>query len=229
MANFRNLGESPSVDDAPFPGWADETIRIVEEAIRSAWKSVLSDGSIDVKTENEVAITDALQQHLVRLLNLETVEGFNSDVFPPPTRDSSVSDFSGKYLEKRPDLTIYCQHVRPVSIHRAFFFECKPIGNIGIYLGANGLERFLDGRYAWAMPHAGMIGYVQKRRKPKDAESLLNSNLNKDSSVFTNLIVNGSLAKDPVVITEHPRHFQLRNGRTPGSIQIRHLWLDSDG
>jgi hypothetical protein len=229
MAYFKNLGEGPSVDAPPFGGWADETIRIVEKAIRSAWKSVVLDTSLDVSTANETAITAVLQHYLVELLNLETVEGFISDVFPPPTRDSSVADYTGRYLEKKPDLTFYCQQVRPVSNHRALFFECKPIGSVSVYLGGDGLGRFLDGRYAWAMPHAGMIGYVQKRRKPKDAESLIRANLTQDSEVNIGLTVDAGVPEDHVVVTEHRRDFLLTNGRTPGNIKIRHLWLDSDG
>jgi hypothetical protein len=228
MAYFKNLGEGTSIDAPPYPGWADKTIQIVEKAIWCAWARLISENCLDVASAKETAITAALQHYLVELLNLEIVDGFVSDVFPPPTRDSSVVDYSGEFLEKKPDLTFYCQHVKPVSNQRALFFECKPIGNINAYLGSNGLGRFIDGRYAWAMPHAGMIAYM-RRRHPYDVQDALRTSLVLDGKVNISLSIDATCSENQVVVTEHGRDFLLRTGAAPGNIKIRHLWLDAGG
>ncbi|OHB63124.1 MAG: hypothetical protein A2Y77_07830 [Planctomycetes bacterium RBG_13_62_9] len=62
---------------------------------------------------------------------------------------------------KRLDIRLDSSEVRPRARLR---FEAKRLGpnhGTSVYLGGEGLQRFLDGRYARNDPIAGMLGYVQ--------------------------------------------------------------------
>ena len=59
------------------------------------------------------------------------------------------------------DIRLDSSEVRPRARLR---FEAKRLGpnhSASVYLGGEGMQRFLDGRYARCDPIAGMLGYVQ--------------------------------------------------------------------
>ena len=181
MRGFSSLGVGTSVPSIPYSPWPASYIETIENAIFTAWE-VMQSSVPDIGEKNETQITTGLQGFLVELLNQNSVDGFASEVFSIPVRDASVPDCKGN-IEKKPDLTFYCHTARPLGVLRAQFYECKPIGSCNVYIGEDGLERFLDGRYAWAMPHAGMIAYVKRKTnafdeltsKLGDAQSLVGS------------------------------------------------------
>src|SRR5258708_31137479 len=117
--------------------------------------------AVELASASEPVITLRMQDALEVILNSVAVNGFSPAVFGPPIRGQELEDVSQKKLEKRPDLT-FQQHVAvPATRHHALFFECKVLGRgrtVGDYV-KDGVRRFCDGRYAWAMPHAGMIAY----------------------------------------------------------------------
>lgn len=62
---------------------------------------------------------------------------------------------------RRLDIRIDCAETRP---RPRMCFEAKRLGpnhGVSVYLGSEGLQRFLDGRYARNHMAAGMLGYVQ--------------------------------------------------------------------
>jgi hypothetical protein len=64
---------------------------------------------------------------------------------------------------KRLDIRIDSSSAKP---RPRFCFEAKRLGpghGVSIYLGSEGLGRYLDGSYARECPAAGMLGYVQER------------------------------------------------------------------
>lgn len=221
MSGFYSLGVGTTVSGIPYSPWPSIYIDTIENAIFAAWEALKSSDP-DLGGKNETQITTALQRSLIDLLNRDSIEGFVCEIFGIPTRDASVTDYLGN-IEKKPDLTFYCHTAKPLCILRAHFYECKPIGSSEVYIGNDGLERFLDGRYAWAMPHAGMIAYV-KRKRQVDALSELTSKLGSPQSLVG--IPTASISKKgcSVITTEHKRHFTV-DGQLPGNIRIRHLWL----
>lgn len=228
-----NLGSRPPKMQAPFPAWDKRAIMLVEQAILISWNSLMasSEHRRDVAAGSEVQVTVMLTDALELLLNSGSLRGFSPAVFAPPIRGQELEDCSGERREKRPDLTFLRYSSVPASSLNGLFFECKLLGRgrtLGKYVN-DGLARFLDGRYAWAMPHAGMLAYVQPdefcggalhelqhfwdshpqpvpckpaRRTEVDAKSIA-----------------------PVAISTHARPFRLRNGLPAGQIVIRHLWL----
>jgi hypothetical protein len=96
----------------------------------------------------------------------------------------------------------------------------------------DGILRFIDGTYAWANPHAQMIGYV---REPSftlnDLTKYLETKPSKGQPTHGEaLLLNGApqLSSGDVLTTEHSRNFVLETVEgmpSPGAIELRHLWL----
>lgn len=226
-ASFVSLGLPPKRPQEPFPAYDDDIIRKIEEAICVAWNHLVKSSALDLKTAAEKEITAALQECIIDVLNCGCVEGFVPEIFQQPTRDASVRDYSGKYLEKKPDLAFFVMSAQPLSANKGLFFECKPIGNVATYLGDNGLGRFCDGRYAWAMPHAGMIGYVQRKTAPLSAKEAIEGNAAAGTLTVQSHYGDKAASYHPIWVSIHARNFILQNGAPPGSITIRHIWLNA--
>lgn len=224
---FVSLGVPPTRPAEPFPAYDDYIVNTIEQAICYAWDLMKGTASINLATASEVEITHALQELIIDVLNNGYVEGFVPEIFAQPSRDASVTDYTGKYLEKKPDLTFTIPTARPLAAHKGIFFECKPIGSVTNYFGSDGLGRFCDGRYAWAMPHAGMIGYVQRTTSPLTAKEAIVEKINTGTLSVLSHSEDSSAMHYPVWVTVHARDFTLKNGNAPGPISIRHIWLNT--
>lgn len=98
---------------------------------------------------------------------------------PPWVRLFSVHDDAGIHDPKRKgkrrrrlDIRIDSAAQRP---RNRLSFEAKRLGpnhGVSIYLGENGLQRFIDGRYAEGETSAGMLGYVQTGSPDEWAEKI---------------------------------------------------------
>ncbi|MGB4116807.1 MAG: hypothetical protein WBK51_09700 [Polaromonas sp.] len=237
---YQSLGVPPSIKlGAPYPAWRQQDIQIVELAIVSAWKFIEDEAlRIDVTSahhpanSSEVELSAKLLEYLESILNSESIKGFDGRRFSPPVRGQELANVTGSELEKRPDISIRLQSSRPYSQYNSLIFECKRISAkrlISDYVN-EGLIRFCDQRYAWAMPHAGMIAYVQGLCPIPQAKTELEKHWRKNSAsktlpVHTPFVENnGSVS---VTITKHKRHNPLPNGKTSDDITIRHLWLST--
>lgn len=151
-----------------------------------------------------------------------------------PTRDSKVEPLDGDSIDQMPDITIYPANPREVvtdETQDALFYECKVLDrkrNLDRYR-KDGIDRFLDGRYAWAMPHAGMIAYVFERSNTCPVSSLRSYFKRSLNGVAIAELVR--CAELPIKVSEAPgadaadvaltRHSRTR---LP-AIDLRHLWL----
>ncbi|KPF65941.1 hypothetical protein IP84_17300 [beta proteobacterium AAP99] len=186
------------------------------------------------ETAIERDITAELQRQLVKLLNTGEVRGFSTAMFAPPVRGQEVENHSGSEKEKRPDLTFHRLAARPVDTQNAQFYECKIVGR-GRTLNDyhdNGVMRFVDGRYAWAMPHAGMIAYVSPP-PPAAAIAALDgywtaarSSAQMEGLPTNQLEVDMSIGQ-AVAISVHQRTFMLPGQSLPAEIVLRHMWLSA--
>lgn len=186
------------------------------------------------ETAIERDITFELQKQLIDLLNTNEVRGFTAAAFAPPIRGQEIEDHSGLEKEKRPDLTFLRLAARPVSNHNAQFYECKVIGRgrtVDDY-HKDGVMRFVDGRYAWGMPHAGMIAYVTPP-PTSVASAALESYWKKDreeaplAGLPSCELELDETASPTIAISKHARKFALPNSAEPGDIVLRHLWLSA--
>lgn len=209
-------------------------MRIVERAIVVAWGNLMSAPSFAkwAETAIERDITVELQKQLIDLLNTNEVRGFTAAAFAPPIRGQEIEDHSGLEKEKRPDLTFLRLAARPVSNHNAQFYECKVIGRgrtVDDY-HKDGIMRFVDGRYAWRMPHAGMIAFVSPPPSSV-ASTALESYWKKNGEskalegIPTCALELDATASPLITVSVHARKFTLPNNAEPGDIVLRHLWL----
>ena len=182
-------------------------------------------------TGTEVQITVMLQDALEELLNAGSLEGFSAAFFVPPVRGQELDDYSGCHLEKRPDLTFLRHSAVPSTRHNGLFYECKLLGRgrkLKDYI-ENGVARFEDGRYAWAMPHAGMLAYLGDAAYTGNAEKELDkcwkSYVPPALHAPVGAVVTDETSSPLVAVTLHPRTFLLPSGRSPGDVELWHLWL----
>ena len=230
---FKNLGLPPSPKfEAPYPAWSLKDIRLVEQAIVSAWQLLVHDPDTKIILDSgrEVEISFKLIETLERILNSSSIKGFTSRRFCPPIRGQELQDVSGTRLEMRPDLTFQLTSSQPCTQHNALFFECKRISLkrlVSAYV-KEGLIKFCDQRYAWGMHHAGMLAYVQNLAPAPLAKTEL-------EKYWTNNPTSPTLPISPltfdasgtttVTISMHKRHLPLPNGNASGGITLRHIWL----
>jgi hypothetical protein len=236
--SFTNLGTPPPVD-AVYPSWGSALIGMVDRALCIAWERVKTRHPALLQKADEDRITDQLKTELVAMRRNNEPPGFNSNLFGVPTRDSKLKDATGESIDKTPDLTVYPAEPRAGVAddqHDALFFECKVLdAKKGLALYCNeGIRRFVDGRYAWRMPHAGMIAYVlgkadrcpikslTKHLARRKGTSTIGSELGCFNAPTVAMQSPGTMASD-VAETCHMRH--VKDGTVLGEISLRHLWL----
>lgn len=95
------------------------------------------------------------------------VPGFNKTYFSYVVRDPELTCFNGTHPDKKPDIVLGLQRrdgTRVIADQDALFIECKPVDvshPLTSEYGANGIRRFVQGEYAWAMTSAMMVAYVR--------------------------------------------------------------------
>lgn len=223
----------------PHPPFSKSQILALENAFREAWRRLCARGKRPLLDSSEDQITEWLVDILEEVRIEGVCAGFNCDVFLPPNRESSYRNYNSSSIDKQPDLifglagrprqgTLYPRHAR-------VFVECKIIDDtrtVALYAG-KGLVRFLNGDYAWAMPHAMMVAYV---RNAKRLPAALADHLYKKSDGVANTVVyqvksmptrcSFGTASPETYLTIHERKWRYPDFPvSPGDITIRHLWV----
>lgn len=127
----------------------------------------------------------------------------------------------------RPDLLFESVERRPRAL---YYFEakrlCKPKNkSITAYLGEDGLQCFLSGRYAQANYEAGMLGYIQCDTMHTWKETLQRA-IDQDARGENGLLL-VSPQQDLQVIQAFPLEWISKHNRVTGKhIIIHHLLLD---
>ena len=235
---YTNLGQTPQ-EPTLYPEWKTGLIRTVEQALCIAWDAVVNKHPGVIATKDEDKITDALLEELTHLRR-KGVGGFTAAVFGVPARDAKLPDCYGQSIDQMPDITIrlaQCRSGVADDRHDALFFECKVLdGTRGLNsYRVDGIDRFLSGRYAWKMPHAGMLAYTFNRRANTPTKALAayarRANGQQPLSEHMRLIgdpqeVFGATPPraSEIVATKHNRLAPAVNGRT-SEITLRHMWF----
>ena len=208
--------------------------RVVRAALRHAWSIVRANAATgELETATEPELTATLQMILNQMLDDETepVPGFSANDFELIERGAESVNYSGLRLEKRPDLRFRLHSAIPRirdRTHYGLFVECKivdrnhPVRNYA----AEGIQRFVEGDYAWAMPHAMMVAYVRDTSASLDDVVAF---LSKDGSRYAVTEVElSSLSAEPTPMLRsvHSRSWQyLASPNSPGPIALVHVWL----
>jgi hypothetical protein len=147
-------------------------ILLVRRVLSRAFE-VLAERGISLARQREDQVTTALRNIIENdLRQNRSVPGFNPGTYETVVRQTQVENFDGSKLGKAPDLCFRLRNLEgepsPVlSVHDALFVECKPV-DAGHAAGSaycdDGLCRFVDGDYAWAMEEGMMLGYARSGR-----------------------------------------------------------------
>ncbi len=222
-----------------FPAKIPESLLIVvQNALSTAWQRLL-----EVVDAGEFSVCDATEDQITERLHLllgelhadgdDSVCGLSQ--FETSIREGNLRNFNGKHLDRQPDLTF-----RPLrgyiqtnnTVLTGIFIECKPIDSTHPVTGTycrTGLERFVNGEYAWAVDRAMMLGYVRNICTLPDGLSscLGNPKLAADMNLQGNLeTTSPTTAGEVVCQSRHDRKFCLEGTSKPvGFITVHHLWL----
>lgn len=169
------LGLPPDDYHLPHPKIELPVILIVRRALIEAFtllRERCAASGPALATCKEDDITRALLGILENDLRQKgTVPGFDKTLFEEVTRQREVENYNFTKTQKKPDMVFKLradEESPPVlSTQHALFVECKPVDAAhpaGSDYCDSGLQRFVDGDYAWAMQDALMIGYVRNGR-----------------------------------------------------------------
>lgn len=218
----------PPVETLPYPPVSPLLLRAAEDAIAEAWRRFLA-LPVDLPSlfkAHEDDITAPLINELARMCR-EGFGAFRQDSFAAVVKSEELQDFSGKEVQKRPDIILRLVP-NPTQVleerYYAVFVEAKVLNRsakkrIKRYC-SQGIARFCTGRYAWKMREGMLVAYVLDG-------STLRAVLHPE--IATPMVPRAwpTPARAEIATTHHDRawSYQAPNHGTPGSIALSHVWL----
>lgn len=203
----------------------------LEAAMAEAWRRIHTSPKPSFNPAMALEADFTAEMHEVlrdELLEEESVPGFSKDVFHGIVRPE-VKNFDGKKVSKRPDMLVELvkrQNVKPTQ--DGIFVEAKRVDTANaskLLYCDNGITRFNDGDYAWAMTEAMMLGYSREPQTPSHAlVDAFKARANRIQPVGKLKDCPESPSRPKVAISIHRRNFKMR-GQKAEKITIRHLWL----
>lgn len=231
-----SLSSSPIVN-VPHPSFDEWILLCIEDALREAWCRLCARVSkADLLVADEASLTNGLRDELVNLWgNPPENSAFNQNNFTMPQKGTQFENFDGSVIEQTPDLTIYPNRDRTgltQLLYDAIFVECKIIDDTGLAktgYGVDGILRFVDGNYAWAVQDGMMVGYVYCSGKLPDT---LHTHIEWKGMRTKYRVIAGTKVEviDSGVLpvscaTQHYRVWKHKSGSNAGQLGLRHLWL----
>ncbi len=203
----------------PTPAMNRVHLAIIADAICRAWELVVANWPETAREEAERIVNSALVTHL--LVEVKERRTPFSTMVSTVVRGAEQPSYNGEKLEKRPDLNFYLTNGNP---QLPLVGECKII-DLSDRKGLdkykrNGVDRFVDGDYAWANSEGFMVAYV------RDA-----------TQAGTSLAAATGSEPEPWQALARMHH-RSRHARTfayvdrdpaieaPGEISLFHVWLD---
>ncbi len=221
----------------PYSEWGVSLLLLIDTAIKHAWEELRKNCKVTLSSGKEEDINEELQLALQELMGTGDIEGFNHSKLTGVERGGKYRSFNKKHLGKQPDLNIKMINCTPGlvnSIYNGIFIECKiiePNKSPLLYI-ENGVRRYVDGEYAWAMCHTFMIAYVRNGKKvPKALQDTIKRNSKKKVIMRCSPLGNEYKVWPD---TNNPKTYQTLHCRSwshpehgaPGNIEISHIWLD---
>lgn len=235
------LGVPPAGYHLPHPRLELPVILLVRRVIFRAF-DMLCEHGYSLATEAEDSITAALRGIIENVLRQSgSVKGFSCKTYETVIRQSQVENYDLTKLTKAPDLCFRLRNDEEeprlvLSTHFALFVECKPVDkthSVGSKYCDDGLCRFVNGDYAWAMEEGLMLGYVRHGRtiaknlipvmqEPQRFDRL------KTAELPHPVEHTGAVARnnaEALHVSRHRRGFQWVAGKGPATdILIYHTW-----
>lgn len=220
----------------PHPPIDVAVLLVIHSAICRAF-SMLRSSDFPLASAPEDRITQELHWVLEdHLRQSGEVPGFDQRIFQKVIRAPEIANFDGRHPAKKPDLMFELarDNTLVLSSQDALFIECKIVAVshplTTVYCN-DGLSRFVNGDYAWAMQDGMMIGYVRCGNALSESLSSVMSRepyhtrLGRPSNCDA---APGNAAHpfaEELHYTIHERNFEWPHGRGPAQeIRIYHSW-----
>lgn len=214
----------------PLPEISDIHLEVIAESVFQTFNQIRAQSPATVAEGSEAEVTALLESCLNQRIEQDPCWG---QLVICVARGKESLSFDGSHLEKRPDLSIYLSERNrnfPL-IAEAKLIDAAATKTEALYCD-NGIERFIDGEYAWGNREALMLAYV---RDGSSISSKLTPFLAQAKAttpagylVIELPVVVGSGARD-MARSRHGRRFtypsQIPSLHTPGPISVWHLWL----
>lgn len=216
----------------PLPEISGIHLEVIAEGVFQAFNDIRTQSPATVAAGTEAEVTALLETCLNQRIEQDPL--WRQLVLCVARGKESLS-FDGSHLEKRPDLSIYLSDRNrsfPL-IAEAKIIDAAAAKTEALYCN-NGIERFVDGEYAWGSREALMLAYV------RDGSSI-NTKLTPFLALAKAKTPPGYLVAElPVVIgigvagadiacSRHERRFTYPSRtpplHAPGAISVWHLWL----
>jgi hypothetical protein len=167
-----------------------------------------------------------------RLLSTNEVSGFDRRRIRNVVRAPEISNHDGSHPAKKPDLVLFLLKRERYSVQAsqdAVFAECKPVDDthaIGQHYCDQGIMRFINGEYAWAMQDGLMVGYVRGNRTISSTLSPALAARDRHGRLGSPTPPAAFSPKEdnPLHRTEHARNFMWTIGQKACSISLYHSW-----
>lgn len=240
-AGVFTVGVTPERYHLPHQRIGLPVILLVHRVLLRAF-DLLQERGFPLGTEKEDRITEQLFNIIENdLRQTGEIKGFNGKFYERVVRHAQVTNYSGAKLAKAPDLSFKLRYdevePRPViSAHDALFIECKPVDDAHFAGGDycdDGLYRFVNGDYAWAMQEAMMLAYARHGRTlaghllPAMGEDARMKSLQTEQMPTASPAVGARATKftEVVHVSRHRRGFQWPDGKGPATpIDVFHVW-----
>lgn len=170
-----SIGLPTSRFDLPHPALHPRLLLLLHKVINEAFKILraqhgsLASAGEDVITAQLFHLLENDFRYRVSRGQNDAIPGFDEELFDAVSRHSGATNYSGAKLKVEPDLFFKLKPavgLRVLPTEYAIFAECKPVDATHAASSRycdDGLDRFIDGDYAWAMQDALMIGYTRNR------------------------------------------------------------------
>lgn len=238
-------GVTPERYSLPHPKIVLPVILIIHRAITEAFFILRSRPNPNLGGMAEDELTIALYAVLENDLRQSgRLPGFNRDAFDRINRQHRVVSYDGSKISKEPDMRFNLrddsrQQVLPTE--DGLIVECKPVDKahpVTTDYCNQGMQRFVNGDYAWAMQEALMIAFSRHGRTVdqhllpamRKRESIKKLRTLKMPSHIAESELNTSTKKATTLhYSQHHRNFTWRENKgnaTP--ITLYHSWHPAD-
>lgn len=226
----------------PFDSISPLWLGAIELGLREAWKELVKNQTryqVNVEEDDEHLISEPLVRAINFLRNNMQKEPFLTLVkhFDHAYVGAGFRNYKNEEIQQ-PDLVFkprIAPHAGIDAQYYAIFIEAKVISEkshqrVGTYF-RDGVIRFIDGRYAWAMRQGLMLAYVRGTDLVADTaiQEYLEPKMRRERFAVKN---SGVRVTPPnplpkVYQTVHSRDwsYDADSQEVPGDISIRHLWL----
>jgi hypothetical protein len=243
FVGFFTLGVPPNRYNLPHRPIGTPVILLISRVISRALGDLRKQG-FNVCDAKEDQLTAALRSVIENDLRQKgTVPGFNRHFYEPVFRQSQVANYDGTKLMKAPDLCFKLrldekEKYTGLSEFDALFVECKPVDDshsVASKYCDDGLIRFVNGDYAWAMQEGMMVAYARHGRTLTDHLIPAMNDNSRIASLATEELpkrlavdrIKDHATREPIHVSLHRRGFPWpdKKGLAP-NITVFHVWFN---